>query len=195
MNKTILKIRQDAEALLADANAKREELTEKISSAKSMEIKATEEMEAAYAAADTRAYHRSQDGLRSAQDAQKMYNAQLNRLNSEQLIDKEIFDARCSSIMAELDSAKAEASKKIVDLIEQMQPIAAEYKNLVDFANETMLLLQEKIYKDPEFLKATEVLQQHKMVAYKNMAPSSFVYYLTKLPFYTENAERSDNHE
>ena len=178
MNKTIMKIKQDAEAILAEANAKRDDFTEKIKAAETMEAEATEAMSKAYNAADTKAYHKAQDDIRSAKDAQRMFKDHLKAIDAEPLITKEEYDARIASVMNALDEEKENALKKIIDLIDQLQPIASEFSEAVELGNETMLLLQAKVYKDPKYLLAGEGMKRFLVAEYKDLSLVSFVHNL-----------------
>ena len=188
MDKTIQKIRHDVDTLISEAAEKSNALREKIETAKRMEAAAIEVMNEAFEKADVKAHHKAQDDLRSAQDAQKMYMKQLEKIEKEPLISKEVFDANIAAITDALDNAKRSAGRSVTALISQMKPIRDEYIDLIDYGNETMLKLQTEAYKDPVFLMAPEELQRHRMVQYtdNSMSPGAYVYRLLNGDFYSE---------
>lgn len=184
-NKTILKIQKFVETKLNEAENKREEWETKLQSAKEMKEQANTQVMETFNSGDVAAYHAAQDQARTVSDAINMYESKVAALNKEPLITKEEFDSYSSEIIAELDKANKEASKKIARIIdEQIEPIAKEVSDMIIMGNGLIERLQLDLLKDTRAADIPTLI-----VKYAGNNAYSFVRTAKKSPTYKKGCE------
>ena len=148
--KVISALERKMDKILRDDAAQRAKLEGQISADVAAAAKAQEDMDAAAAAEDAKAYSKAKAVRTEAEDSKEMHEIRLNALNSKQMITVEEYDQAVKEVNAELADLDNRKRKQLADLCDQMDAIAQEVDQATRKANEVLRRLQHDVYRDQD---------------------------------------------
>lgn len=151
--------------ILAKREAELNTLAEQIDRETAAIVKAREDMEAATAAGDVKAYQLAKNARRDAEDAKEMYESRINTLNEKPLISQSEYEKTVANIYAEIAALDGKTKEKLASLSDQMNDEAEKLKQVQEEANKVLRQLQHDLYRDADRTGPRGILLADKLKA------------------------------
>lgn len=143
----LTEIEEELDKLIAERDAEIEKARKKLIEAEKLAGKAEGELAAAEGKDTVEAYAKAAQGKRAAEDTVAFYKKKVEQLERNPISAVDSGSMR-AEIAAGLDQMNTVAMGKVVELVSQIQEIAAELDNEITRANRILKVLQEKIVKN-----------------------------------------------
>ncbi len=146
----VKKAAAEVKTILAKREAELNTLAEQIDRETAAIVKAKEDMEAATAAGDLKAYQLAKNARRDAEDAKEMHEARINNLNDKPLISQSEYEKTVANIYAEIAALDGKTKENLASLSDQMNDEAEKLKQAQEEANKVLRQLQHDLYRDAD---------------------------------------------
>ena len=136
--------------ILANKAEEEKRLAEAVETEKAAIAKAAEEMEAATAAGDVKAYQKAKAVLRDSEDAKEMHEKRQKALKQKPLISEAEYEKTVAEIFTEIATADNHTRERLAMLSDQMEIAVQELQEAFTRANVVLHQLQHDVYMDAD---------------------------------------------
>lgn len=112
--------------------------------------KANDEMDAATAKGDLKAYQKAKAARQNAADAKEMHETRLETLKGKALISKAEYEQAIASIYTEITALEDTVKQKLAELSNQMNQEALKLEKATKKANSVLQRLQAEVYRNQD---------------------------------------------